>query len=160
MDRPHIAPPAAWRSLGARRTIALGAACAALVTALVYLPGRFHVLNGQVAEFAALSQTDRTLRAARGADVDTGIFVLARNVIPPGAPYLVATGPGVDVSTPVTYAAASALGRLFLLPRIQVDDPHLARYVISYGADLGSLGVKVVRTWTYGSGLEVAEVAR
>jgi hypothetical protein len=160
MDRPQIAPAAAWRSLGVRRTVALGAAAAALVTALVYLPGRFHTVNGQVAEFSGLSHADRTLRAARGVDVDTGLFVLARSVIPPGAPYLVATGPGVNVSTPVTYAGASALGRLFLLPRIQVEDPRLARYVISYGADLGSLGLRIGRTWSYGTGLQVAEVSR
>jgi hypothetical protein len=160
MDRPQIAPSAAWRSLGVRRTVALGVAAAALVTALVYLPDRFHTVNGQVAEFAALNHTDRVLRAARGVDVDTGIFVLARNVIPPGAPYFVATGTRVDVSTPVTYAAASALGRVFLLPRIQVEDLRLARYVILYGADLSSLGVRIGRTWTYGSGLQVAEVAR
>jgi hypothetical protein len=81
-------------------------------------------------------------------------------VIPPGAPYSIVTGPGVDVSTPVTYAGASALGALFLLPRIQVSDPRLARYVISYGGDLGKLGVTTGRVWTYKSGLQVAEVTR
>jgi hypothetical protein len=149
-----------WRAIGPRRALAAAIAAAAVLTALVYLPGRFSAVDAQVSLFASLSPTDRVLRTARGTDVDTGVFVLARQVIPPGAPYFVTTGPGVSVSTPVTYAGASALGALFLLPRIQVNDPHLARYVISYGGNLAALGVKTGRVWTYKPGLQVAELAR
>jgi hypothetical protein len=160
MERPYLARELAWRSFGARRAAALAIAGAAVLTACAFLPGRLSAVNSQVSSFAALSPADRVLGGARSVDVDTGIFKLARRVIPPGAPYYVVTGPGVSVSTPVTYAAASALGALYLLPRIQVNDPRLARYVISYGGDVGALGVRTGRTWTYKPGLEVAEVLR
>jgi hypothetical protein len=160
MDHPKIARPAAFTTVGLRRAAAAVVALAAAATALVYLPRRLESVNSQVRALAALSPSDRVLRAARGTDVDTGIFTLARQVIPPGAPYLITTGPGVSVSTPVTYAGASALGALFLLPRIPVSDPKLARYVISYGGDLSRLDVRIGRTWTYQPGLQVAEVLR
>jgi hypothetical protein len=151
---------APYRSIGVRRGFALVIGAAALLIAIAYLPGRFRAVDAQVSEFAALSPTDRVLRAARGTDVDTGLFVLARRVIPPGAPYFVATGPGVGVSTPVTYSAAGGLVQLFLLPRIEVGAARLARYVISYGGDLRALGVRIGTVWTYKPGLSVAEVLR
>jgi hypothetical protein len=160
MDQPRITRPAAWRAVSLRRAAAAAIALSAAATALAYVPSRFRTVDREVSSFAVQSPSERVLRAARGTDVDTGIFLLARRVIPPKAAYYVATGNAVSVSTPVTYAGASALGALYLLPRIPVGDPHLARYVISYGGDLGSLGVRIGRTWTYKPGLQVAEVAR
>ena len=159
MDLPQLARPAAWKSAGLRRAAAATVALATAATALAYLPSRVRAVDRQVAMFAALSPDDRVLRGARGTDVDTGIFRLARRVIPPDAPYYVATGPGVEVSNPVTLAGASALGQLYLLPRVEVPDVRDARYVISYGGDLHGLGVRIGRAWTYKPGLQVAEVA-
>ena len=160
MDEPQIARLATWKSIGIRRTAAAVIATAAVLTALATLPGRFAAVNAQVSSLAALTPTERVLRGARGSDVDTGLFLLARTLIPSGAPYYVATGPRVGVSTPVTYAAASGLAQLYMLPRIQVADPRLAFYVVSYGGDPGALGIRIAKIWRYKPGLEVAEIAR
>jgi hypothetical protein len=159
MAQPHAAVRETWQAVGWRRRLAALAGVAAALSALVFLPGRFGAVDDQVAGLAQLSPQDRELRAARGTDVDTGIFVLAKRVIPPGATYYVVTGPGVKVSTPVTYAGVSALGRLFMMPRIQVENVKAARYAISYGGDLGALGARATRTWTYQPGMTVAELA-
>jgi hypothetical protein len=160
MDNAPVSRAPVYSGIGFGRAAAILVAVAAVVTALVFLPSRIRAVDRQVSEFAALSPDDRVLRAARGTDVDTGIYKLAQRVIPRDAPYYVATGPGVDVSTPVTYPAVGALGQLYLLPRVEVGDPHRARYVISYGGDLHSLDVRIGRVWRYKPGLEIAEVLR
>jgi hypothetical protein len=144
----------------ARRALAGLLGVAAALTALVFLPGRLHHVNGEVVEFAVLSPQNRIFRAARGVDVDTGIYLLAERVIPLHATYYVITGPGVRVSTPITYDGVGAFGIVFLMPRIPVQDVREARYVISYGGDLHKLGMRIVRVWTYQPGMQVAEVAR
>lgn len=160
MDDQRIARLPTWRSIGSRRAAAAAIAAASVLTALATSPGRFGAVDAQVSSLAALTPTERVLREARGADVDTGLFLLARTLIPSGAPYYVATGPRVAVSTPVTYAAASGLAQLYMLPRIQVGDPRLASYVVSYGGDPRALGIRIGRIWPYKPGLEVAAVVR
>lgn len=151
---------ATWRSLGLRRGLALLLALAAVVVGLVYLPRQIRHADNQIAAFGELSRQDRLLRGARGIDVDTRIYLLARRVIPPGATYYVATGPGVQVSSPVTDEGIGSFGILFLAPRWPVQDIHDAQYVVSYGADLTKLGVPIERTWTGAPGMQVGEVRR
>jgi hypothetical protein len=150
----------AWRSFGLRRVLALSLGLAAVAVGLAYLPRQIRHADNQVAAFGELSPQDRLLRGARGIDVDTRIYLLAQRVIPPGATYYVATGPGVQVSSPVTDEGIGSFGILFLAPRWPVQRIQDARYVVSYGADLKSLGVPIGRIWTAAPGMQVAEVRR
>jgi hypothetical protein len=150
----------AWRSFGLRRALALALALASVVVGLVYLPRQVRHADNQIAAFGELSPQDRLLRGARGIDVDTRIYLLAQQVIPPGATYYVATGPGVPVSSPVTDEGIGSFGILFLAPRWPVQDIHRAQYIVSYGADPKKLGVPIERTWTGAPGMQVAEVRR
>jgi hypothetical protein len=158
---PHVpSGRATWRVLGLRRTVALALALAAVVVGLVYLPRQIRHADNQIVAFGELSPQDRLLRGARGIDVDTRIYLLARRVIPPGATYYVATGPAIDVSTPVTLDGVGSFGILFLAPRWPVQDIHDAQYVVSYGADLSKLGVPIGRVWTAAPGMQVGKIRR
>jgi hypothetical protein len=151
---------ATWRALGLRRALALLLAFAAVVVGLAYVPRQIRHADNQIAAFGELSPQDRLLRGARGIDVDTRIYLLARRVIPPGATYFVATGPGVQVSSPVTDEGVGSFGILFLAPRWPVEHIQDAQYVVSYGADLQKLGVPIEHVWTGAPGMQVAEVRR
>ncbi len=142
------------------RPLALLAAAAAAVVALWHLPGRFHAVNAQIADFGALTHQELELRAARGVDVDTNVLVRARELLPRGASFFVVTGPKIHVSTPVTLLAVPRFAAYYLAPRREVEDARAAQWVISYGGDLGKLGVRYSKIVAIEPGVWIAEVAR
>ena len=142
------------------RAAALLIAAAALAIALWHLPGRFRTVNGEVARFASLPLPERRLWPARTIDVDTAVYVAARQVIPLHDTYAVVTGPDIGVSTPTTYEAVGPFAGYYLAPRPQVLDPKQAQWVISYGGDLDKLGVRVGRVVQVEPGVQIAQVLR
>jgi hypothetical protein len=90
--------------------------------------------------------------------VATAVYVAARQLIPPNDAYAVVTGPGISVSSPTTYQAVAPFAGYYLAPRPQVLDPRRARWVVSYGGDLGGLGVRIGRVVDVEQGVQIAEV--
>ena len=146
--------------LGTRRGIAVGAFVLALAAGLWHAPGAFVDTFREVGRLRSESVEERELGGARRVDLDTRVFLEARRLIPEDARYLVVTGPGVDVSTPVTLSAAAPFAGYWLLPRRRVLGPRDADWVVSYGGDLRGLGLEYARIVTVSEGIELAEVRR
>ena len=148
------------RDVGLVRAIGVGVVALAAVIVLWKAPSEIRHVNDQAREFRSLPKAQRNLLPARSADVDTRVFVEARNLIPSNATYAVVTGPKIAVSTPNTLAAIAPFSRYYLLPRRQVQYPQDAQWVLSFGGDLDALGLHYARRVPVLDGVELAEVAR
>lgn len=142
------------------RAAAFGAMALALGTGLWHLPEAFRSADREADELAAASALERELRGARGVDVDTRVFAEARRLIPEKARYAVVTGPNVQVSNDVTLDAVAPFAGYWLLPRRQAPDLSGADWVLSYGGDLGALGLEYARVIEVSPGVALAEVRR
>ena len=140
------------------RSAALASLLVALLTAAWQSPGTFRNLRDTVRGLEATSAADRELRALRGVDADTRVFVRARELIPADARYAVITGPNVRVSNPVTIHAIAPFAGYWLLPRRQVRDPSIADWLLSYGGDLDALGLEYELLVEAAPGVELAQV--
>ena len=138
--------------------LAAAAAATLLALALWQLPDLFRRTSRAVDSVAHLTDDQRLLLNARQYDMDTEIFVAARQTIPPGESYAIVTGPGVQVSSPLTLQKAPFFALFYLMPRRQTDVGH-AQWVISYGADLASLHVRTTRVVHVLPGFELAGLA-
>lgn len=148
------------RRLSPGRTLALLALAALLAAALWQAPDAFRQVSGAADRLAAETPLERSLSGALATDVDRSFLVAARSLVPPGATYAVVTGSGVQVSTPVTLDAVAPFAAYWLLPRRLVRDPKRADWVLSFGGDLRSLGLRYARVVEVSKGLEIAEVRR
>ena len=159
-DVRRVHAPPRVRDLGLARTI--GVAAVALIAVLVVYkaPSTIAHVNDQARQLRTLPKAQRALLPARSADVDTRVFVEARQLIPPDATYAVITGPKISVSTPSTLAAIAPFSRYYLLPRRQMQYPQEAQWVLSFGGDLDALGLRYARRVPVLDGVELAEVAR
>jgi hypothetical protein len=142
------------------RAVALAALVLAVATALWRLPTAFGDVHDEVRELESAAALERELRGARGVDADTRVFVRARELVPADARYAVVTGPGVQVSTPVTLSAIAPFAGYWLLPRRQVREPGAADWILSYGGDLEALGLEYARVVEVAPGVALAEVRR
>jgi hypothetical protein len=145
--------------LSRRITWWLAAAAAIGVTAW-HLPGSFRATDRTVSSVAGKSRLERELLPARAYDIATEPFVAAQKEIPPGATFAFATGPGIQVSSPLVLDKAPLFAAYWLLPRRMTSDPHRADWVVSYGADLKSLGLAYDHVVDVLPGAAVAEVKR
>jgi hypothetical protein len=152
MDRLRDAP------IGS--AVALCALAVAIGTGLWHLPEAFRAVYRDAGGLHRSTALDRQLIGARRVDVDTRVLVEARRLIPAEARYAVVTGPNVNVSTPVTLAAVRPFAGYWLLPRRRLLDVSAADWVVSYGGDLGALGLEYVQVVEIAPGLAVAEVRR
>jgi hypothetical protein len=159
LEEPSLGWLGELRSAPAR-SAALAALILAVATALWQLPSTLRDVHGEIRDLETAAPVDRELRGARGVDADTRVFVRARQVIPPEARYAVVTGPGVEVSTAVTLSAIGPFAGYWLLPRRQVPDPSGADWVLSYGGDLGALGLEYERVVEVSPGVALAEIRR
>ena len=148
MLRPATAP----------RWLAAAAAAVLLGLALWQLPNVFRRTSRTVDSVAHLTAEQRRLLPARQYDMATEIFVAAKQTIPANESYAVVTGPGVQVSSPLTLQKAPFFALFYLLPRRQTDVGH-AQWVVSYGADLASLHARVSRVVQVLPGLELARLS-
>ena len=102
----------------------------------------------------------RELLGARAADVDTRVFVEARNRIAVDETYAVVVGPNIEVSLASTRDAVAPFARYYLLPRRQVPEPENADWVISFGGDLKPLETRLRDRLPIAPGIELARVTR
>jgi hypothetical protein len=140
--------------------VALSAFAVAMGAGAWHLPGAFLTVYREVGGLRSASALDRELKGPRSVDVDTRVFVEARRLIPVDADYAVVTGPNVDVSNPVTLEAVAPFAGYWLLPRRRLLEPSAADWVVSYGGDLGALGLEYARVVDVADGIALAEVRR
>jgi hypothetical protein len=140
------------------RLAAVAALALAIATALWELPDTFRAVNDEVRGLEAAGALERELGGVRRVDADTRVFVSARELIPADARYAVVTGPNVQVSNAVTLPAIAPFAGYWLLPRRQVQDVGAADWVLSYGGDLGALGLEYERVVEVAPGVALAEV--
>ena len=132
----------------------------AVGVAAARVPDAFRAADARSEENARLSRLDRALVPARAVDIDVDTLLAARRVIPPSATYAVVAGKRVDVSTPVTLVALPQFLGYWLLPRRQATNPRAAGWILSYGGDLGALGLRYRRVVELKPGISFAEVQR
>ena len=96
---------------------------------------------------------------ARGYDIATELFIRANELLPRDASYLFVSGPGIQVSSPITLSKAFVFAPYWLLPRRRMPADQ-AQWVLSYGGDLEALGLRYRRVVDVVPGLQIAEVAR
>ena len=147
-------------AVDARSAIALCALALALAAGAWELPGALRNVNREVQELRSASPLERQLGGARRVDVDTRVLVAAREVIPADARFAVITGPNVPLGNPVTLHAVPPFAGYWLLPRRRVVDPGEADWIVSYGGDLGAVGVELERVVEVAQGIELAKVRR
>ena len=148
------------RAFGFVRAIGLIAVAAVVVIVAWRAPGAIRNANSSAQALAAMPESERDFLGARTADVDTRIFVAAKQKIPTDDTYAVITGNKVGVSTPNTLYAIAPFARYYLLPRRQTPEPTTADWIISFGGDLDALGLTFAERETVTQGVELAKVAR
>lgn len=142
------------------RVVAVAAVAVAFLFALAHLSATLHWIDGNRGELASLSNADRPLIGGQSVGLDVGFFRRAARVIPRNATFAVITGDKVRVPAPATLDAVAPYAAYTLLPRVRVADPRAADWIVSYGGDLASLGLRFRRTVVVAPGLRIAEVAR
>jgi hypothetical protein len=135
------------------RTLAVAALAVAVVAALVKLPHDVHS-----AAPSAPSHDERTFAPLHAVDLDPRLLVAADAMLPRDAVYTVVTGNGVQVSSPITEDALRPLAGFWLLPRRQTAYPRNAQWVLSFGRDLSTLGIRYRRVVTVGPQMAIGEV--
>jgi hypothetical protein len=159
-DVRNGAVPLRVRDLFSTRAVGVAAVCVVAAVVAWRLPPALRDVDAQVEQLAAMPAGQRELLGARTADVDTRVFVEARRRIQPDETYAVVTGPNVAVSTPSTRFAVAPFARFYLLPRRQLPEPAGADWIVSFGADLESLGLPLGERHAIAPGIELARVAR
>ena len=102
---------------------------------------------------------EHQLAGARAWDIDVRILDAAASAIPRNATFAVLVGTkDLTYSNRYTPDAVPGYITYWLLPRRNVQDPHRADWVVSYGGDLA--GIALSRRIDVAPGLTVAEVKR
>ena len=148
------------RNTVSARAVGIATLCVVAVVVAWRLPSALRDVDGQAGRLAAMPAAQRELLGARTADVDTRVFVEARRLIQPHETYAVVTGANVAVSTPSTRFAVAPFARYYLLPRRQTPEPSAADWILSFGADLDSLGLRLGERHVVAPGIELVRVAR
>jgi hypothetical protein len=126
----------------------------ALGAALSQLPDALRASQQQISTNAGLSLQDRELAPASAYGVHGGLALRAAVDIPRDGVFYVATGgQGGSTAAPPFYA-------YWLLPRRHTDDIGSAGWIVDFGADPASLGVKVKVVDDLGGGAQVLQVLR
>jgi len=129
----------------ARTASSAAAAVAALVVALASglkdLPGTWHWLSGQRAQFAPLSAQERAQEPGTAQLLPVDAFDFFRSKVGDGDRYYLAVTKGGFTTGVDRATAARIFARFYLLPAIQVDAPEKADVVLTVGVDPHSLGL-------------------
>jgi len=136
-------------------------ASAAAAVTLWHVPSELREVWRDVRNASTQTRLERQLLPARVVGLrETRIFLVAAEVIPRGSTYYVASAD----TGPTTEAGALVWVRPFatywLLPRRRTDELGEADWVVSYGGDLDSLGLRYRRVIRSGAEFALAEVAR
>jgi hypothetical protein len=131
----------------ARTASSAAAAVAALVVALASgakdLPGTWHWLSGQRAQFEHLSPQERAQEPGTAQFLPVDAFDFFRARLGEGDRYYLAVRHGHFIAGVDRTTAGRLFGRFYLLPAIQVDAPESADVVLTVGIDPHSLGVSL-----------------
>jgi hypothetical protein len=133
---------------------------AALGVAAWHVPDAFRESRRATDAVRGLTPLERTLLPARSFDLSTELFVAADRRLPRAATFYVATGDGIEVSSPLVLPRVPVFAAYWLLPRRLTSDPRRADWVLSYGGDLEALGLDYTRVIEVASGQRLAEVRR
>lgn len=155
-DGPRRGAPTA----GVHRILLWLALAAAMGVAAWHVPDALRGAREAVGAVEGLSPLERTLLPARSVDISTEIFVAAGEQIPRDATFYVATGGGIEVSSPIVLPKTPIFAAYWLLPRRMTQDPRSADWVLSYGGDLEALGLEYSRVIPVAPGQQLAEVRR
>jgi hypothetical protein len=147
-------------SVRARRALLVLAGVAALGVAAWRVPGAFRASQDAVDAVAGLTPAERTMLPARSFDANTELFAAAAEQVPRDATFYVATGDGIEVSSPSVLPKVPVFAAYWLLPRRMASDPRDADWVLSYGGDLDRLGLDYARVIDVAPGQRLAEVRR
>jgi hypothetical protein len=130
-------------------------AAVALVAAVKQLPSSLRSAQAQIETNADLTPVERELDAARANGVHQDLALRAAELLPRDAVFYVATGVGGQgtVAAPAFYA-------YWLLPRRRTNDVANADWIVNFGADPSSLGVKFDVVADLGGGAQVLRVRR
>jgi hypothetical protein len=138
-----------------RSTVAWGVAAAAAAITLWHVPGELREAWRDVRNASSETTLERRLRPARVVGLDrTDVFLVARDVIPPGAIYYADVGEGPERALDWVRPFAT----YWLLPRRRTDDLGQAGWILSYNGDLRALGLPYRRVVRVAPGLALAEV--
>lgn len=153
-------PRRARAALIARTAIFWLALVAAVGVGAWHVPATFRSTRQAVLAVRGLTPVERTLLPARSFDISTELFLAADRELPRGATFYVATGNGIDVSSPNVLPKTPIFAAYWLLPRRMTSDVRQADWVLSYGGDLTALGLDYTRVIEVAPGQQLAEVRR
>jgi hypothetical protein len=139
---------------------AYGVLIAAIGTAAWHFPVALWRLYVEIDDLAAQTKVERQLRGPRYVGVDTDVFVAARRVIPERDVYFVAVGDRTPANAQSALDAVPPFAAWWLLPRRQTRSIDRAEWVIAYGVDPRSLGVRLERIVNVDQGVAIAELSR
>lgn len=122
-----------------------------LVLALDELPDSVRAAEAQVAQNEGLSPLERELAPTRAYGLPAALVLRADELLPEDAVYAVVTGAGMLSG----HDAAAPFSAYWLLPRRRTTDLRRAEWILSYGADPGTLGVDVTVVEDLGQGLRL-----
>jgi hypothetical protein len=125
-----------------------------------HIPEAFRELRQGADAVGGLTPLERTLLPARSFDLSTELFVAADRRLPRAATFYVATGDGIEVSSPLVLPRVPVFAAFWLLPRRMTTDAGSADWVLSYGGDLEALGLDYRRVIVVAPGQRLAEVRR
>jgi hypothetical protein len=148
------------RSARVDRIVLWLAIAAAVLVAVWRIPGAFRDARQSVLAVRGLTPFERTLLPARSFDISTELFVAAAQHVPDDATFYVATGDGIEVSSPLVLPKTPIFAAYWLLPRRMTSDPAQADWVLSYGGDLDALRLDYARVIDVAPGQQLAEVRR
>jgi len=138
---------------------AIAVAVVAFVSTVITFPHAWSWASDQRSSFEGLASPTLVFKYQQLLPEDAVAFARAR--LKPRDRYYVLARQG-SLFAGVNYpTAVRTFARYALLPAVQVQDPHLADYVIGVGADPGTLGLTYSKVdWDRNTGVAVAKVAR
>lgn len=136
-------------------------AAIALLVAIAYLPKDALALWRDARNGQATPRAERELAPAYTVGIlDPKAIDAAARIIPLGQTFYVIAGPGAPQRTADAQSYVLAWATLNLLPRRATPRADEAQWILSYGGDLGSLGLRYARVVRLGPGVQLAEVRR
>lgn len=148
-----------WEVRPALRPLASVLPALTVVIAVLAAGPSLTKVSTQALERSRDSQAERELAPVEMALLEPEVFEVARRTMAPGDTYAVLIGYEEPRLPVIARDAVQQFAPFWLLPRRRVYDPRAARWVISYGGDLGSLSVRYRRVIRISPGVALAEVA-
>ena len=102
---------------------------------------------------------EKELAPARSVDLDPAPIERARALIPANATFAVAVSDRYPFTYEISRTSVPTFASYWLLPRRYLQEARSAEYVVSYGVDPGTLGVRVAGTTELGAGVTLVRTS-